>query len=108
MSAPDGALPGWLVPLVDAVDGITFADLSRFAPPDDGYGREAAVLIAFSDPERPGGGPGVLLLERAATMRTHAGQAAFPGAPPIPVRNQPRRRYARRRRRSASTRRACT
>jgi len=69
-------LPGWLHPLVDSLSGITFADLSRFGPPEDGSGRESAVLIALAETVE---GPGVLLLERAATMRTHAGQVAFPG-----------------------------
>ncbi len=69
-------LPGWLHPLVDSLAGITFADLARFGPPEDGSGRESAVLIALAETVD---GPGVLLLERAATMRTHGGQAAFPG-----------------------------
>ena len=43
------------------------------APPDDL--REAAVLIAVTD--RPQ--PGVLLTHRPLTMRSHPGQAAFPG-----------------------------
>jgi len=65
-----------LHPLVDSLAGITFADLARFGPPEDGSGRESAVLIALAETVD---GPGVLLLERAATMRTHGGQAAFPG-----------------------------
>ncbi len=76
LTPTDGALPEWLEPLVKSLHSITFADLSRFGPPDDGSGRESAVLIAFAAGD---GGPGVLLIERAATMRTHAGQAAFPG-----------------------------
>jgi 8-oxo-dGTP pyrophosphatase MutT (NUDIX family) len=75
-AAADGAVPDWLTPLAEASSGITFTDLARRNPPDDGYGREAAVLIAFAGSDA---GPGVLLLERAATLRTHAGQAAFPG-----------------------------
>jgi 8-oxo-dGTP pyrophosphatase MutT (NUDIX family) len=69
-------IPGWMQPLVDSLAGLTFADLSRFGPPDDGSGRESAVLIALAETVD---GPGVLLLERAATLRTHAGQVAFPG-----------------------------
>ena len=38
-------------------------------------GRDAAVLIAITD--RPE--PGVILTERRAHLRTHAGQVAFPG-----------------------------
>ncbi|UGT40161.1 CoA pyrophosphatase [Nocardia yamanashiensis] len=52
-----------------------------------GKTREAAVLVLFggapeADPQGPGGLPGdadVLLTQRAATMRTHSGQVAFPG-----------------------------
>lgn len=70
------ALPGWLTPLVKSLRDATVADLGRFTPPDDGSGRESAVLVAFA---AVADGPGILLIERAATMRTHAGQAAFPG-----------------------------
>lgn len=68
-------LPAWLRPLAGAVAGVRAEDFSRFVPPDSG-GRESAVLIAFSE---TADGPGVLLIERAANLRTHAGQAAFPG-----------------------------
>ncbi|PZR99221.1 MAG: coenzyme A pyrophosphatase [Candidatus Nephthysia bennettiae] len=69
-------LPAWLRPLAVAARGIEGADLSRFLPPDDGSGRASAVLIALAE---TADGPGVLLIERAADMRTHAGQVAFPG-----------------------------
>ena len=46
------------------------------APPANG-GRPAAVLMLFG--EDPGHGPDVLLMERASTLRDHAGQVAFPG-----------------------------
>jgi 8-oxo-dGTP pyrophosphatase MutT (NUDIX family) len=83
---PRDALPDWLHPLVDSLAGITFADLARFGPPDDGSGRESAVLIALAE---TGDGPGVLLLERAATLRTHAGQVAFPGGAADPGEDPP-------------------
>lgn len=70
MSAPD-----WLRPLIDATADLTADELSRFAPPDDG-GRQSAVLILFGEQE---GRPDVLLIKRAADMRSHAGQPAFPG-----------------------------
>jgi 8-oxo-dGTP pyrophosphatase MutT (NUDIX family) len=69
-------LPAWLRPLADAATSIDGSDLSRFLPPDDGTGRQSAVLMAFGDGP---GGPSVLLIERAADMRKHAGQVAFPG-----------------------------
>jgi len=69
-------LPEWLQQLADKAAAIDASELSRFLPPDDGSGRESAVLMAFGD---AGDGPGVLLIERAADMRKHAGQVAFPG-----------------------------
>ncbi|MCU1691314.1 MAG: hypothetical protein JWM64_405 [Frankiales bacterium] len=69
------ALPAWLQPLADALPGIRGDQLTRFLPPEEG-GRRSAVLALFGDgPD----GPELLLIERAATMRSHAGQAAFPG-----------------------------
>ena len=64
-------------PLADRAASIDGTDLSRFLPPDDGSGRASAVLMAFADVGRDG--PSVLLIERAADLRTHAGQVAFPG-----------------------------
>jgi 8-oxo-dGTP pyrophosphatase MutT (NUDIX family) len=85
-SCPIGDLPDWMRPLARAIDGLTFADLSRFGPPEDGSGRESAVLIALAETVD---GPGVLLLERAATLRTHAGQVAFPGGATDPGEDPP-------------------
>jgi 8-oxo-dGTP pyrophosphatase MutT (NUDIX family) len=65
-----------LRPLAEKAREIDGSALSRFLPPDDGSGRASAVLIALADTEH---GPAVLLIERAADMRTHAGQVAFPG-----------------------------
>jgi 8-oxo-dGTP pyrophosphatase MutT (NUDIX family) len=69
-------LPTWFRPLAAKAREIDGSDLSRFLPPDDGSGRASAVLIALADTAH---GPAVLLIERAADMRTHAGQVAFPG-----------------------------
>lgn len=55
----------------------TREQLSPWLPPQDVSAREAAVLLLFG-PGEDGAGD-VLLLERAATMRSHAGQVAFPG-----------------------------
>jgi 8-oxo-dGTP pyrophosphatase MutT (NUDIX family) len=68
-------VPGWLRPLVAAAAGVRAEDLSRFVPPGAGE-RASAVLVLFG--EGPAG-PDVLLIERAATLRSHAGQPAFPG-----------------------------
>ena len=104
MTLPAG--PEWLTPLVERARRATWGDLARFAPPQDGSGRASAVLVLLTeapstepgptqpdlteadlteagptetDPSRPAPGPAVVLLERAATMRRHAGQVAFPG-----------------------------
>ena len=69
------ALPGWLTPLAGVLPSVTAEQLSRFLPPATG-GRHSAVLVLFG--EGPDG-PDVLLIERASTMRSHAGQPAFPG-----------------------------
>ena len=69
-------LPAWLRPLAAAAADIDDSDLSRFPVPDDGSGRASAVLIAFAETSA---GPAVLLIQRAADLRKHAGQVAFPG-----------------------------
>ncbi|MCW0215064.1 MAG: CoA pyrophosphatase [Pseudonocardia sp.] len=80
MSEPDIAdtrVPGFLRPLIEGVRGIDATGLLRMrVPPPPEGGRRAAVLMLFA--EGPAG-PDVLLLERASTLRTHAGQVAFPG-----------------------------
>ncbi|WP_189148125.1 NUDIX hydrolase [Streptomyces lacrimifluminis] len=82
-------LPGWLDPVVHAVETVEPLQLSRFLPPEDGAGRQSAVLILFGEGERKagsggdggdgGGGPELLLMERASSLRSHAGQPSFPG-----------------------------
>jgi 8-oxo-dGTP pyrophosphatase MutT (NUDIX family) len=74
VTAPDW-LPDWLRPLAHAVASVEAEALSRFLPPEDG-GRESAVLVLFGEGDE---GPDLLLIERASTLRTHAGQPAFPG-----------------------------
>jgi 8-oxo-dGTP pyrophosphatase MutT (NUDIX family) len=70
--------PHWLRPLLDGVRDVDAATLlrHRMPPPTDG-GRHAAVLVLFG--EDPRHGHDVLLMERASTLRNHAGQVAFPG-----------------------------
>jgi 8-oxo-dGTP pyrophosphatase MutT (NUDIX family) len=53
-------------------------ELSRFTPPADGSGRHSAVLILFASAGTAAEAD-VLLIQRSATMRRHAGQVAFPG-----------------------------
>lgn len=82
MTSAGAAVPGWLRQLEAALPGVRGEQLSRFLPPQTG-GRHSAVLVLFSEGVRGGQGgsyrPDVLLIERARTMRSHAGQPAFPG-----------------------------
>jgi 8-oxo-dGTP pyrophosphatase MutT (NUDIX family) len=68
-------VPGWLAPVVTLAREIRPEQLSRFLPPDAG-GRQSAVLVLFGDGDR---GPDLLLIERSASLRSHAGQPSFPG-----------------------------
>ncbi len=70
-------LPGWLQPLAEALPQVRGEQLSRFLPPAGGGGRHSAVLVLFGD--AAGSGPDLLLIQRAATLRSHAGQPALPG-----------------------------
>jgi 8-oxo-dGTP pyrophosphatase MutT (NUDIX family) len=69
-------LPGWWAPLLERVARARTADFSRLPVPSHG-GRPSAVLILLG--EVAPGEPDVVVLERAADMRHHAGQPAFPG-----------------------------
>lgn len=68
----DGA-PDWLVRLAGAAERMAVPE--RLRPPGSG-GRPAAVLILFG---AGADGPDVLLIQRAAQLRKHPGQPAFPG-----------------------------
>ena len=70
-----GELPDWLQPVAEVARTVAPEQLSRFLPPGQG-GRESAVLVLFGHgPD----GPDLLLIQRAATVSSHAGQPAFPG-----------------------------
>ena len=65
-------MPTWLHPVAAVASTVTAEELTRFVPPH-GEGRHSAVLILFGDDRD------LLLIQRASTMRSHAGQPAFPG-----------------------------
>ena len=72
------AAPPWLRPLLDALLDVDRTELLPHhleAPPL--HARRAAILMLFG--ETAAHGPDVLLAERASTLRSHAGQVAFPG-----------------------------
>ena len=68
-------LPESLARLAAGARVVRAEEITRFRPPATG-GRPAAVLMLFAEGAE---GPDVLLIERAATLRSHAGQPAFPG-----------------------------
>jgi len=70
------SVPEWLRPLVEVSGSLESTAFTRFSAPDGEYSRAASVLILFGESER---GPDVLLLRRADTLGSHAGQVAFPG-----------------------------
>jgi 8-oxo-dGTP pyrophosphatase MutT (NUDIX family) len=71
------SLPGWAQRVADVLPDVAGHQLSRFLPPEGVVVREAAVLMLFG-PGDDGAGE-VLLIERSASLRSHPGQAAFPG-----------------------------
>jgi 8-oxo-dGTP pyrophosphatase MutT (NUDIX family) len=77
VSGPEPAastgLPGYLLRLLDAADDLP---LRHRMPGRTATARRSAVLILFGEGPR---GADVLLIEKAAHLRTHAGQPAFPG-----------------------------
>lgn len=75
VARPEG-LPSWFEPLLAAASTCRTEDFTSLRPPVGG-GRPSAVLVLLGESEESG--PDVLVLQRAATMRNHAGQPAFPG-----------------------------
>jgi 8-oxo-dGTP pyrophosphatase MutT (NUDIX family) len=70
------ALPSWWEPLLTRVAAARTEDFTALRAPVGG-GRASAVLVLLGEAEP--GRPDLLVLQRAATMRNHAGQPAFPG-----------------------------
>ncbi|GAA1174163.1 CoA pyrophosphatase [Ornithinimicrobium humiphilum] len=73
--------PEWLTAFVEAVPSLGGHRFSRFLPPPEGGRRSSAVLVLFApgvEPDRPEE-TSVVITERAHSMRSHAGQPAFPG-----------------------------
>lgn len=68
-------IPAWLEALAEAIPTVRAEHFTRILPPAEG-GRDSAVLLLFGEGED---GPDILLIERAHTLRKHAGQPAFPG-----------------------------
>ncbi|MGH8791523.1 MAG: NUDIX hydrolase [Stackebrandtia sp.] len=71
----DVPLPQWWDPLAVRAASVDARDITRFLPPD-GRGTSSAVLILLGEDVE---GPDVLVMQRADTLRHHAGQVSFPG-----------------------------
>jgi 8-oxo-dGTP pyrophosphatase MutT (NUDIX family) len=76
LRAPESA-PTWMHPLLHGIRDVDITTLLRHRVPVPADGRRAAVLMLFGEDTEHG--PDVLLVERASTLRQHAGQVAFPG-----------------------------
>jgi 8-oxo-dGTP pyrophosphatase MutT (NUDIX family) len=85
MRDPDG-LPDWWQPLLTRAAASRTEDFTLLKAPSSG-GRASAVLILLG--ESSPGEPDLLVLQRAATMRNHAGQPAFPGGAADPEDKDP-------------------
>lgn len=70
------SVPEWLRGLVRTSAELDSQAFTRFSAPPSSAPRPAAVLLLFGESES---GPDVLLLRRADTLGSHAGQVAFPG-----------------------------
>jgi 8-oxo-dGTP pyrophosphatase MutT (NUDIX family) len=80
VSGQEEDLPDWWKPLLARLGEAGPRDFSRLPTPTEG-GRPSAVLVLLGPggDDDPNDDPDVLLLQRAADMRNHAGQPAFPG-----------------------------
>ncbi|OJV29687.1 MAG: hypothetical protein BGO26_15205 [Actinobacteria bacterium 69-20] len=75
--ADDAVLPAWMRPMVDRLDGATLPRWVLHAtPPAPDDARRSAVLMLLANGAT---GPDLLLTQRSALLRSHAGQPAFPG-----------------------------
>ena len=83
---PVDSVPEWLRPLVAGTASIDQGTFRRLSPNNGVPGRAASVLMLFGHGPA---GPDVLLLRRADTLGSHAGQVAFPGGAADPTDDGP-------------------
>ena len=69
--------PDWFERLVGELPPLPPTAFSHFRAPAGVVPRRSAVLVLFGPGEA--GGPEVLLTQRSESLRSHAGQIAFPG-----------------------------
>ncbi|WP_051703861.1 CoA pyrophosphatase [Glycomyces sp. NRRL B-16210] len=83
MTGANGARPDWWPPLLKAAAEAEPPTVMRviadhFHPHAEEDARSASVLVLLKESEADSG-PSVLLQQRAATLRHHPGEVAFPG-----------------------------
>ncbi len=76
MTGDGSRLPSWLHRLQNAVTPVDRPGAVTAAAGARGSGRPASVLVLFGEDAE---GPDLLFIERAASLRSHPGQVAFPG-----------------------------
>lgn len=76
---PSAEAPDFLRPLVEASAKVDSTTFTRVTAPPYADARRASVLMLFGERADHTEGPDVLLLRRADTLGSHAGQVAFPG-----------------------------
>lgn len=69
-------LPAWARAIAEVLPTARAEHFTRWRAPSHVRTRDAAVLMLFGEGR---GGGDLLLIERSATVRSHPGQAAFPG-----------------------------
>ena len=67
-------LPNWLQPIINVIDSP--ADFDYLKPDNSIPHRESAVLLLFSELNK---NPNLTFIKRAATLKHHPNQIAFPG-----------------------------
>lgn len=75
-AGPDGP-PAWMGHLMERLQGQEAAYFAKHRPQPSHRARQAAVLMLYGPHD--GGGDDVVLTERTAHLRSHAGQVSFPG-----------------------------
>lgn len=78
-------VPGWLAPLAAALPGVRAEQFPTRRPPTTARRRSAVLVALGCGPD----GPDLLLIRRAVTLRSHPGQAAFPGGEVDPADDGP-------------------